>query len=93
MNRSASKLLVCALVLIAVALGVGIRLTARGRGVQRMRAELSLILAECRDKYRAAGTAADSARVDTWVPPTSAGGRTDDPPCGSYRRRNMLTER
>ncbi len=90
MSRGGSKLLVLALVLFAVALGAGIRLVARGRNVQRMRAELSTVLSECRDRYHGAVTAADSARVDAWVPPTPAGARIGDPPCGSYRRRNML---
>jgi hypothetical protein len=89
---SRSKLLVLALVVSAIAIGLVIRLVAGGRGVQRMRVELSVILTECRDKYHAAATAADSARVDAWVPPTSTGVQPGDPPCGSYRRRNMLTE-
>ena len=89
---SRSKLLVLVLVVSAVAIGVVIRLVAGSRDVQRMRAELSTILTECRDKYHAAATAADSARIDGWVPPTSTGAQTGDPPCGSYRRRNMLTE-
>jgi hypothetical protein len=88
---SRSKLLVLALVVSAVALGVVIRLVAGGRDVQRMRAELTTILTECRDKYHTAATAADTARVDAWVPPTSTGAQAGDPPCGSYRRRNMLT--
>jgi hypothetical protein len=90
---SRSKLLVVALVVSAVAIGVVIRLVAGGRDVQRMRAELSTILTECRDEYHTAVTAADTARIDAWVPPTSSGTRAGDPPCGSYRRRNMLTER
>lgn len=89
---SRSKLLVLALVVTAVAIGAVIRLVAGGRDVQRMRAELGTILTECRDKYHAAASAADSARVDAWVPPTSTGAQAGDPPCGSYRRRNMLTE-
>jgi hypothetical protein len=89
-NRS--KLLVLGLVLVALVVGVGIRLVARGRKAQRMRAELTTILTECREKYHAAASAADSARIDGWVPPTSAGAQAGDPPCGSYRRRNMLTE-
>jgi hypothetical protein len=55
-----------------------------------MRADLAEVLAECRARYAAAATAADTAAVDAWQPSLHGERRTGDPACGPYRRRNMI---
>ena len=90
MRRGGSRILILVLVVVASAIAIAPVIIGRGRGVQRMREELQAVLSECRAKYGEARNAADSARADTWVPHDSAGTRAGDPPCGSYRRRNML---
>lgn len=90
MRRGSGRILVLLLVAIAVAVAIAPVIIGRGHGVQVMREELQAVLSECRAKYSEARNAADSAQADTWVPRDSAGTRAGDPPCGSYRRRNML---
>lgn len=85
-----SKLLVLVLVLLAGAVAIGLRAVARGRDVQVMNTELCAVIAQCHGKYREATSAADTARIDAWVPARSGGSGAGDPPCGRYRRRNML---
>jgi type II secretory pathway pseudopilin PulG len=63
---------------------------ARTRRVQTMRASLTEVLQECRVRYEAARTAADTAAADVWQPALHGDQRPGDPPCGPYRRRNML---
>ncbi len=63
---------------------------ARTRRVQTMRANLTEVLQECRVRYEAARTAADTAAADAWQPALHGDQRPGDPPCGPYRRRNML---
>lgn len=63
---------------------------ARSRRAQRMRFELTDVLAQCRARYDTARTAADTAAVDAWRPSFHGDVRPGDPPCGPYRRRNML---
>jgi type II secretory pathway pseudopilin PulG len=63
---------------------------ARTRRAQRMRVELTDVLAQCRARYDAARTPADTAAADAWQPPLHGDVRPGDPPCGPYRRRNML---
>jgi hypothetical protein len=89
-RRGGSKLLVLLLVLTAVGIAIATRVIARGHDVQEMSAELKSVLAECRGKYQDARSAADSARVDAWVPRPPSGGHSGDPSCGNYRRRSML---
>lgn len=90
MRRGGARLLVLVLVVVASAIAIAPVILGRGHRVQVMREELQAVLTECRTKYGEARNAADSAGVDTWVPRDSAGVRAGDPPCGSYRRRNML---
>jgi type II secretory pathway pseudopilin PulG len=63
---------------------------ARSRRVQVMRTGLTEVLQECRLRYAAARTAADTAAADAWQPALHGEQRPGDPPCGPYRRRNML---
>jgi type II secretory pathway pseudopilin PulG len=63
---------------------------ARTRRVQTMRADLAEVLQECRQRYEAARTAADTVAADARQPALHGELRAGDPPCGSYRRRNML---
>ena len=66
---------------------------SRTRRVQVMRENLTEVLQECRVRYAAARTAADTAAADLWQPSLHGDQRPGDPPCGSYRRRNMLGPR
>ena len=63
---------------------------ARSSRVQVMRTGLTEVLQECRVRYDAARTAADTAAADAWQPALHGEQRPGDPPCGPYRRRNML---
>jgi hypothetical protein len=63
---------------------------ARTHRLQTMRADLAEVLGECRARYAAAGTAADTAVVDVRLPALHGAVRPGDPACGSYRRRNMI---
>jgi type II secretory pathway pseudopilin PulG len=90
MRRGGSRLLILVLILAAAGLALAPVFFARGHGVQVMREELEAALSECRARYAEARTAADTTRADQWVPNGSAGLRAGDPPCGKYRRRNML---
>jgi hypothetical protein len=83
--------LILLLVLTAIALVAIPTIIARGRRVQIMRNELQSVLSQCRTKYTAAHSGADSALVDEWVPLVAGTVRAGDPPCGKYRRRNMLS--
>jgi hypothetical protein len=66
-------------------------LFARTARVQSMRSDLTEVLEECRARYGAARSAADTAAADAWQPVLHGRRRPGDPPCGPYRRRNMLT--
>jgi hypothetical protein len=89
-RRGGARVLVLVLVVVASAIAIAPVVIGRGHGVQLMREELQAVLSECRARYGAARNAADSVRADQWVPHDSAGTHASDPPCGSYRRRNML---
>jgi hypothetical protein len=89
-RQGGSRILILVLVVLASAIAIAPVIIGRGHGVQLMREELEAVLSECRAKYAEARNAADTARADKWVPRDSAGTRAGDPPCGSYRRRNML---
>ncbi|HUR95787.1 MAG TPA: hypothetical protein VMY76_14485 [Gemmatimonadales bacterium] len=65
-------------------------IVARTRRVQTMRADLALVLDECRARYADAKTVADTAAADAWQPSFHGRQRPGDPACGPYRRRNML---
>jgi hypothetical protein len=90
-NGPGSRTLIFTLLLGAVILALVPVILARTQRVQSMRADLSEVLDQCRARYAAAATAADTAAADAWQPPLHAARRTGDPACGSYRRRNMLT--
>lgn len=85
-----SRALVIALLIAAALLAVVPVFVARTRGVERMRIALAEVLHECRARYAAAASAADSAAADAWQPAPGGTRRPDDPTCGPYRRRNML---
>ena len=85
-----SRALIVALLVIAAILAVLPLVVARTRRLQAMRAGLAEVLAECRNRYASAGSAADTAAVDAWRPAFHGEERPGDPTCGPYRRRNML---
>jgi type II secretory pathway pseudopilin PulG len=89
-RRGGSRILIVLLIALAMALAVIPTMIGRGRRVQAMRDELQAVLSQCRTKYAGARTAADSVLADEWVPPVAGTVRSGDPPCGKYRRRNML---
>lgn len=90
MRRGGSRILILVVVVTAAALAIIPAVIGRGHGAQVMRDELRSVLSECRTKYAQAHSAADSALADEWVPPFAGTVRAGDPPCGKYRRRNML---
>jgi hypothetical protein len=85
-----SRALIVTLLVVAVILAMLPFVVARTRRLQTMRAGLAEVLAECRERYAAAATAADTAAVDAWQPAFHGEQRPGDPTCGPYRRRNML---
>ena len=86
-----SRTLIVGLLVAAAIVALLPAVLARTRRVQAMRANLTEVLQECRVRYDAARTAADTAAADTWQPALHGDQRSGDPPCGPYRRRNMLT--
>jgi Flp pilus assembly protein TadB len=85
-----SRTLIFAIVLAAAILALLPLLVARTRRVQTMRVDLAEVLDQCRARYAAAHTAADTAAADAWQPALHGELRSGDPACGPYRRRNML---
>ena len=85
-----SRTLIVALLIAALVVAVLPLLVARTRRLQTMRAGLAEVLAECRDRYATATTAADTAAADAWRPAFHGEDRPGDPACGPYRKRNML---
>jgi type II secretory pathway pseudopilin PulG len=71
-----------------VALAPG--MISRTQRVQTMRAELRSVLAQCRERYAGARSAADTARADAWYPTTRRERRPADPACVAYRKHDML---
>lgn len=86
-----SRALIALLLVAAAIIAILPVVIARTRRVQAMRADLAEVLGECRARYAAAATAADSAGVDAWQPALRGERRPGDPACGPYRRRNMIT--
>jgi type II secretory pathway pseudopilin PulG len=86
-----SRTLIVGLLVAAAIVALLPAVLARTRRVQEMRANLTEVLQECRARYDAARTAADTAAADAWLPALHGEQRAGDPPCGPYRRRNMLT--
>ena len=85
-----SRTLIVLLLIGAAIAAVLPAVLARSRRVQVMRTGLTEVLEECRVRYDAARTAADTAATDAWQPALHGEQRPGDPPCGPYRRRNML---
>jgi hypothetical protein len=85
-----SRTLIVALLVLAVILALLPLVLARTQRVQTMRADLAEVLDECRARYAAAATAADTVAADAWQPALHGERHPGDPACGSYRRRNML---
>jgi type II secretory pathway pseudopilin PulG len=85
-SRSLVAVLVIAAAIVAL-LPVAI---ARSRAARTMRAGLGEVLEECRTAYASAASAADSLAVDSLHPALRGRVRPGDPPCGAYRRRNLI---
>jgi hypothetical protein len=85
-----SHTLIVILVVVAIILAVLPLVIARTQRVQTMRADLTEVLDECRARYAAASTAADTMAADAWQPSLHGERHPGDPACGPYRRRNML---
>ena len=85
-----SRTLIVLLLIGAAIAAVLPAVLARSSRVQVMRTGLTEVLQECRVRYDAARTAADTAAADAWQPALHGEQRPGDPPCGPYRRRNML---
>jgi hypothetical protein len=85
-----SRTLIVALLVLAIILALLPLVIARTHRVQTMRADLTEVLDQCRARYAAATTAADTAAADAWQPALHGARHSGDPACGPYRRRNML---
>lgn len=85
-----SRSLIVGLLLAAAIVALLPALIARTHRLQTMRADLTEVLGECRARYAAASTAADTAAVDVRQPALHGAVRPGDPACGSYRRRDMI---
>ncbi len=85
-----SRTLILVLLVAAAVIAFLPAVFARSRRVQTMRTDLTEVLQECRVRYAAARTAEDTAAADAWQPVLHGERRPGDPPCGPYRRRNML---
>lgn len=88
-----SRILIFGLVAAAALVALLPLVFARSGRVQTMRADLAEVLQECRARYDSARSAADTAAIDEWQPALHGAQRPGDPPCGPYRRRNMLRAR
>jgi hypothetical protein len=85
-----SRSLILGMLVAAAIVALLPALIARTHRLQTMRADLAEVLGECRARYGAAVTAADTAAVDVRQPALHGAARPGDPACGSYRRRNMI---
>ena len=85
-----SRTLIVVLLVAAAVAALLPAILARSHRVQTMRESLTEVLRECRVRYDVARTAADTAAADLWQPALHDQQRPGDPPCGPYRRRNML---
>jgi type II secretory pathway pseudopilin PulG len=86
----ASRTLIVLLLIGAAIAALLPAVLARSPRVQVMRTGLTEVLEECRVRYNGARSAADTAAADAWRPALHGEQRPGDPPCGPYRRRNML---
>ncbi len=85
-----SRALILGLLVAAAVIALVPGVVARTRRVQTMRAELAEVLDQCRARYAAAESVADTIAADSWQPAFHGERRPADPACGPYRRRNML---
>jgi hypothetical protein len=85
-----SRTLIGGLLVVAGIVALLPVLVARTQRLQTMRAGLAEVVGECRARYAAATTAADTAAADAWRPARHGERRPGDPLCGAYRRRNMI---
>jgi hypothetical protein len=85
-----SRGVIAAILLGSAVVALAPAMISRTRRVQTMRAELGSVLAQCRERYAGAGSAADTARADSWYPTTRRERRPADPACVAYRKHDML---
>jgi type II secretory pathway pseudopilin PulG len=81
---------IAAILLGSAAVALAPAVISRTQRVQTMRAELQSVLAQCRERYAGARSAADTARADSWYPATRRERRPADPACVAYRKHDML---
>ena len=89
-DTTRSRVVVAALVLVTVLIALAPRWWGSGGRGEMMRQGLQEALSSCRAAYDSAATAADTARVDSIVPPYRGVARAGDPPCGAYREKRMF---
>ena len=85
-----SRTLIVVLLVAAAIIALLPLIVARIVCARRVRADLAEVLDQCRGRYAAASSAADTAAADAWQPALHGEQRPGDPACGPYRRRNML---
>jgi type II secretory pathway pseudopilin PulG len=85
-----SRGVIAAILLGSTAVALAPAIVARTQRMQTMRTELRSVLAQCRERYAGARTAADTARADLWFPHTRRERRPADPACAAYRKHDML---
>ena len=85
-----SRGVIAAILLGSAAAALAPAIVSRTQRVQTMRAELQSVLAQCRQRYAGARTAADTAEADAWYPSTRRERRPADPACVAYRKHDML---
>jgi type II secretory pathway pseudopilin PulG len=85
-----SRAVIAAVLLGSAAVALAPAMISRTQRVHTMRTELRSVLAQCREQYAGARTAADTARADAWFPTTLGKRRPADPACVAYRKRDML---
>jgi len=91
-DTTRSRVVVAALVLVTVLIALAPRWWGSGGRGEMMRQGLQEALSSCRAAYDSAATAADTARVDSIVPPYRGVVRAGDPPCGAYREKRMFRQ-
>ncbi len=85
-----SRAVIAAILLGSAAVALAPAVVARTERMQTMRAEWRSVLAQCRERYAGARSAADTARADVWYPATRRERRPADPACAAYRKHGML---
>jgi type II secretory pathway pseudopilin PulG len=90
MRAARSRGVIAAILLASAAVALAPAVISRTQRVQTMRAQLTSVLAQCRQRYAGARSAADTARVDSSYPVTQRERRPADPACVAYRKHDML---